>query len=182
MNMNLIAELLSDMLNTPVPEPAPEVRLSDDWYEFEDTLGRYKMDYLATLGTLREKNSRLTRHMNDLNLLTNVTSMVQGDSIQSKLKSSIEDYRSEHNIDQLRADVNELNGTVAAMEGVLMNTNAKRYSAFTCPICMDRLVDTFLDPCGHLACERCLTRVSDLSACPTCRRQLTATKKMFPVM
>lgn len=182
MNMNLLAELLSDMLVTPTPEPAPEVRLSDDWYEFEDTLGRYKLEYLTKLGELRDKNTKLTRHMSDLNLLTNVTSMIHSDSIQARMKSSVEDYRSEHNIEQLKAELNELNGTVAAMEGVLVNTNAKRYSAFTCSICMDRLVDTFLDPCGHLACERCLSRVSDLSSCPMCRRQLTATKKMFPVM
>lgn len=182
MNMNLIAELLSDMLNTPAPEPPPDVRLSDDWYEFEERLGHYKTDYLKTLGTLREKSSRLTRHTNDLNLLANVSTMIQAENIQSRLRESIEEYRMEINVEGLRSEVQELNGTVAAMESILQNTNAKRYSTFTCPICMDRLVDTFLDPCGHLACERCLNRVEQLTTCPTCRRELTATKKMFPVM
>lgn len=182
MNMNLLADLLSDILTTPTPEPPPDVRLSDDWYEFEDTLGRYKLEYLTKLGELRDKNNRLTRHMNDVNLLTNVASMVHTESIQTSLKNSIEQYRSEVNIDELRAEVNQLNGAVAAMEGVLLNTHARRYNAFTCPICMDRLVDTFLDPCGHMACERCLSRIDNLAACPTCRRQLSSTKKMFPLM
>lgn len=182
MNMNIIAELLSDMLNTPAPEPPPDVRLSDDWYEFEETLGHYKLEYLTALSALRDKNSRLTRHMNDVNLLTNVVGMIQAESVQERLRESIEQYRSETNVEELRAEVQQLNGTVAAMEGILQNTNAKRYNTFTCSICMDRLVDTFLDPCGHLACERCLTRVNNLTSCPTCRRELTSTKKMFPVM
>mgnify|MGYP006272071743 FL=1 len=40
MNINLLADLLQDVLvDTP---PVPEAELSEDWVEFEQTLGNFK--------------------------------------------------------------------------------------------------------------------------------------------
>lgn len=45
---------------------------------------------------------------------------------------------------------------------------------FSCPVCMNELVDASSTTCGHIFCQKCI-RASILaqSKCPTCRRTLT---------
>ncbi|CAE8705193.1 unnamed protein product [Polarella glacialis] len=43
-----------------------------------------------------------------------------------------------------------------------------------CPICHDLISDPTAPPCGHAACQRCLTRAVDLRReCPCCRLETT---------
>lgn len=40
-----------------------------------------------------------------------------------------------------------------------------------CPICMDSVVDTVLDPCGHVVCEKC-SGIFKKKPCPICRKKV----------
>ena len=179
----MLAEFLSDVMLPqlmPLPE-VPEVVLDDHWQAFEETLGKYKATYAAALGDFRKKETHLLGLTGDITIMQNASSVVSDPDLQAELAERVKTYTDTNHVTALREELAQLNGTLKAMELVLMNTNARKYSQFTCSICMERLVDTFLDPCGHLACEQCLGRTRSPS-CPMCRTNVTGFKKMFPTM
>lgn len=51
-------------------------------------------------------------------------------------------------------------------------------SNYMCFVCLERPVNVFIDPCGHVICDVCSKR-SGLHICPYCRRQVNVYKKMF---
>ncbi|XP_022086916.1 tripartite motif-containing protein 26-like [Acanthaster planci] len=51
---------------------------------------------------------------------------------------------------------------------------------FTCPICMERLSQTYITPCGHRYCGICIKEcVNRRSKCPCCNTKVTA-DKLYP--
>ncbi|KAM3334829.1 hypothetical protein ACQJBY_029324 [Aegilops geniculata] len=45
---------------------------------------------------------------------------------------------------------------------------------FSCPVCMNELVDASSTICGHIFCQKCIqASIQAQSKCPTCRRTLT---------
>lgn len=51
-------------------------------------------------------------------------------------------------------------------------------SNYMCFLCLERPIDTFIDPCGHVICKPCSER-SNLLVCPYCRASVRQYKKMF---
>ncbi|KAM3353682.1 hypothetical protein ACQJBY_024692 [Aegilops geniculata] len=49
-----------------------------------------------------------------------------------------------------------------------------REPKFTCPVCINELVDASSTICGHIFCKKCIeTSIRFQKKCPTCRRRLT---------
>lgn len=180
MTMLLLADMLDDLLHNVPSVQVPDVELSDEWKDFEQTLGKFKKEYVDTRNTLRLKNIEFNKILNDTTVMNNVSSIILSQELQDKMKFLIEEYKIAHKFEEKKNEAYKLLGLVNGMEKVLVNTNSKRYSQFTCSVCMDRMVDTFLDPCGHLACERCMIRTAT-SDCPMCRTPIQM-KKMYPTM
>ena len=172
MNMALLAELLSEAIQPPMVRSVypqiPEVQLPEKWLKFEETLGEFKQEYKKTLIQLRECEKTLSDMMNDISVIQNSVSAIQDPLMQTEMMSLAERYKHEHGYQAKQDEAAQLAGTVRAMENVLAQTNARKYNQFTCSICMEHLVDTFLDPCGHMFCEACVLRLKNIQ-CPTCR-------------
>jgi chromosome segregation ATPase len=121
MNVELFAELIGATIANAQTASAsvasvPEVELPDDWKEFEETLGRFKKEYVETL-------SRLTHHEQDVRELKKVQSLIRrmGQStIRARIESIVDEY------EQPEHEYVELAGKVRAMERVLMHTNAQQ--------------------------------------------------------
>ena len=50
-------------------------------------------------------------------------------------------------------------------------------SKYMCFLCLDRTIDTFINPCGHVICEPCSQKTRGL--CPFCRSTVHRFEKMF---
>ncbi|VAH67762.1 unnamed protein product [Triticum turgidum subsp. durum] len=49
-----------------------------------------------------------------------------------------------------------------------------REPKFTCPVCINELVDASSTICGHIFCKKCIeASIRFQKKCPTCRRRLT---------
>lgn len=185
MNMALLTELISEAINPPplvrsVYPQIPEVELPSKWLEFEEKLGEFKQEYKKTLLKLRESEKKLGNMINDISVIQNSVTAIQDPLMQSELAAFAERYKHEHGFDACEAETAQLAGTIRAMEYVLAQTNAKKYNQFMCSICMEHLVDTFLEPCGHVFCESCLIRTRN-PKCPTCRSQFVP-RKIYTTM
>jgi hypothetical protein len=174
--------LLADVVNArkTTRYNLPDVELSEDWKSFEDVLGKFKQEYVTTLAQLKIQEEAIIKLKNDVTLLTESLNAVRNRDFYDDIKVSIEKFKSRNDYDKKNDEFLNLAGKVKAMENVLTATNAKRYNKFTCSICMDSLVDTFLDPCGHLICKTCLVR-SLATQCPMCRTPIVP-KKIYSTM
>jgi hypothetical protein len=57
-------------------------------------------------------------------------------------------------------------------------TEADIMSKYMCFVCLERPVDTFIDPCGHVVCQSCSSR-SSLHVCPFCRGSVRQFRTMY---
>lgn len=177
----MLAEFLTDVMlpqHVALPDDLPEIELPDDWKVFEETLGRYKQEYKNAMNTYRAKEAELVQVNNDVTLLMNASTVLTCQATREHILALVDEFKIEHDVDRIHAELVELKAKIKAMEGVLMNTNAKKYSQFTCSICMESMVDTFIDPCGHVACERCLGRTRT-QTCPMCRSNVRELKRIY---
>jgi hypothetical protein len=48
--------------------------------------------------------------------------------------------------------------------------------SYTCPVCISNQVDSFIDPCGHCLCNKCLKNATH---CYFCRARISRVVKLF---
>jgi len=126
----------------------------------------------VNLASLNEKQE-------EMNVLRMMIDNVNSPDLKEKLEDILSKHESEEGIQGLTQQCGELKGKMEAMKKVLMDTGAERYGKFTCFVCMDRLVDLFIEPCGHVICDACFTRTTNKVQCPGCRVRMEGVKKIF---
>ena len=157
MNFSYIVESL---LQPPQVEPIQPIpcELDEKWINFETELGRFKDEFAQARVDMARLTYDLNRKKEEVNILKMMIENINSQGLKDKLDDMIYKYESEEGIVALTQQCREATGKVDAMQKVLMDTNADRYAKFTCFVCMDRLVDLFIEPCGHVICERCWMR------------------------
>jgi hypothetical protein len=175
------AGLLSDLLRAPPLDTVAPVpcELDERWKSFEKTLGEFKNEFAKGQVELVQKLSALSEKNEEINLLRMMFDNISSDALKEKLAELIQQYETEEGIDALVQQCGEVRGKIEAQKKVLSETNADRYAKFTCFVCMDRLVDLFFDPCGHVICDGCWSRTQNKRDCPGCRTRLGGIKKIF---
>ncbi len=179
MSISLFSGLLAyGLVPPPIVEPEPDVQLDEDWNNFEKTLDEYKSEYYMERQNFRKKETEYISLVNDVEILRATLKSVHDAKLCDDVHTCIEEYTKRVCLQEKKEELAFLSGKVKAMDDVLVNTNAKRHNQFTCPICMDRPVNIFLNPCGHLICDVCMIRLLD-SKCPTCRADNVTKCRMY---
>ena len=175
------AGLLSELLRAPPPDAVPPIpcELDERWAAFEKTLGEFKNEFAKGQVELVQSLSALNEKKEEINVLRMMFENISSEDLKEKLADLIQQYESDEGIDALIQQCGEVRGRVEAQKKVLADTNADRYAKFTCFVCMDRHVDLFFDPCGHVICDGCWTRTQNKRDCPGCRTRLSGIKKIF---
>jgi hypothetical protein len=163
-----------------IPEPC---ELDESWKNFEKDLCNFKLKFKTTSQELSQKIAELQILEKSSQISKLIIENVDSPDLKAKLVNVIDNYESEQGLHTLTQQCGKLKGQVEAMRQVLMNTNAERYAQFTCFICMERNIELFIDPCGHVVCEHCWTQTRDKRKCPGCRTTLVGAgvKKIFTI-
>ncbi len=178
------AGLLSELLRPPIPGdtiPTVPYELDQRWRDFTETLGTFKLEFAQNQVELVRSLALLNEKQEEANVLKMMLENVNSPKLKETLENLIDNFESDEGISALTQQCGEIKGKVEAQRKVLAETNADRYAKFTCFICMDKLVDVFFDPCGHVACEGCWSRTQNKRDCPGCRTRLSAARKIFPM-
>jgi len=154
--------------SAPVEEDTPEVELSEDWNVFGEELANYQRKFALCLKELRDVEVELKRKNAELSALIEMEKKVLSRDLKASLQSIISDYQSNEKISEFEDTVKLLKGRCKSMKIVLENTNPEQMIKYQCFVCMDKGVDTFLDPCGHVLCSACWRR-NRTNSCPACR-------------
>lgn len=175
------AQSLLESVLAPPPEPIEPVpcELDERWKEFGLTLARFKGEYTRKHAELSMKIAELREKREEVDVLKMMLENVSSQGLKEKLSSLVQEYEDENHVDDLKRGCAELSGLCNAMKDALLNTGADRYGKFTCFVCMDRLVDLFMDPCGHVMCEQCWLSTRDKTICPGCRQHTHGARKIY---
>jgi hypothetical protein len=162
-----------------VPGVAPvPCELGPEWSTFESDLGNFKSEFVKARAELTRATSKLTSYQEELSVLKMVHDSVRSPGLKEKVASLIDSHESE-GIEALTLQCGAALGRVEAMKKVLIDTHSERYGKFACFVCMDRLVDLFIDPCGHVICDPCWRRTTNHDQCPGCRTEIHSVKKIY---
>jgi hypothetical protein len=167
-----------------VRSDAPEVptvpcELDESWIAFEKELGIFKQKLAHVKRNMNIKMAEIQDIHKSASIAKMILENVPSDVLKTQISSVIDEYESQEGLVALTQEYGRLAGEYDAMKKVLENTNAEKYDKFTCFICQDRLVDLFLDPCGHVVCEPCWANTRDKRQCPGCRTHMHGSKKIF---
>ena len=173
--------LLETVLSPHGPEPVQAIpcELGPEWEEFGKELGRFKSEYVKTRAEATVNLAALHEKQEEMNVLRMMIENVNSSDLKEKLEDILSNHESEEGISTLTQQCGELKGKLEAMKKVLLDTGAERYGKFTCFVCMDRLVDLFIEPCGHVICDACWVRTTNKVQCPGCRVRMEGVKKIF---
>ena len=175
---SILEQLLAPVRRDVAVQAIP-CELDETWKSFEETLGKFKMEFALARNTLTQKTKELNEKRNDLYTLQTVSDNLVSDDLKERVVCMTQEYETNERVADLIQECGELTGRVEAMKRVLMDTCSERYAKFTCFICMDKLVDLYIDPCGHLVCETCWSRTTNKETCPGCRTRIYDVKKMY---
>jgi len=153
--------------------------LDESWTNFETELGKFKTEFASARAELTRLSHILGHKNEDLYSMRIMLDTVHSPGLKDKLLDIVDKYESDEGIDALTLQYGEAAGKVEAMKKVLMDTNAERYARFTCFVCIDRLVDVFIEPCGHVMCELCWVRTQNKEVCPGCRTACGGVKRIY---
>jgi len=173
--------MLETLMNeTEAPLNPVPCELSSDWKDFEEILGKFKLEYAKKRREYSIKMGELDEKTTDLKILKSTADNFTNPDLKVMVDSLVDSYESEEGTAALTLQCRELLGEMVEMQRVLINTQPERYASFTCFICTERLVDSFVDPCGHVVCSSCWARSgARTNICPGCRTQVRAVKKIF---
>lgn len=94
------------------------------------------------------------------------------------INALIEQFDKDEGITELAAELKEKTEKLLGLKKVFeLCTEADVASRYICFLCLDRTIDTFIDPCGHVICDHCSQR--SLTLCPFCRTRIHTTRKMY---
>ena len=176
MNFSYIIE---SILHPEVSIQPIACELDPKWKAFETELGRFKSEFASARAELTRAHHNHKSRTDELNVLRMMIENINSEDLKESISSIVDKYETEEGISALAQQCGEAAGKVAAMRSILMDTNAERYAKFTCFVCMDRLVDLFIEPCGHVMCEPCWARTLNKDTCPGCRTACTGTKRIY---
>jgi lipopolysaccharide biosynthesis regulator YciM len=165
--------------HSPAPVQSVPCELGSAWEDFDKELGKFKSEFVKTRAQLTVNLAALNEKQEEMNVLRMMIDNVNSPDLKEKLEDILNNYESEEGISTLTQQCGELQGRLEAMKKVLMDTGAERYGKFTCFVCLDRLVDLFIEPCGHVICDACFVRTTNKVQCPGCRVRMEGVKKIF---
>ena len=173
MNFAYLAEYV------PAPlEPIP-CELDDNWKIFENELSKFKKEFATVQRDLAMARAELSMKREDSSHLRTALGCLGDPDLKASVENIIDEYEVKSGGGALTQRCMELAGKSEEMLKVLKDTNPERYASFTCFVCLERPIDLFLDPCGHVMCGACWSRTTNKRECPGCRGRVLEPKKIF---
>ena len=148
--------------------------------EIDERLGivaELKREYVALVDDIFHKHREYTDKVNRLDKLKEVLETIGINSAVSyadELRRLIDRFEEDERLEDFKADMNDQLAKFNNLKSIIcMDDVGEKYMCFTC---LERSVEVFLDPCGHVSCTQCQPRFG--TTCPFCRVVVTP-KRMF---
>jgi hypothetical protein len=174
---HLYTDLFTKLEELKTLSPSPDIEeLSDDVQTDAASFQRLKTEYLQIVDHLYATHKKFQEVIQKIDSLKSIlqTLSTSGKYID-ELSAIIEQFQKEECVDDIKHDIQETTKRFQMLRRVLnVSDIGEQYMCFTC---LQRRVDTFLYPCGHVMCTICSVSIRDM--CPFCRCANITKCKMF---
>ena len=152
-----------------MPSSAP---LEDD--KRIDAVAELKREYVALVDDIFYKHQAYTAKVKRLDRLREVIETIGTASYADDIERLIDKFEEDERLEDFKTAMNDQLAKFHNLKAVIcMDDVGEKYMCFTC---LERSVEVFLDPCGHVSCTQCQPRFG--KTCPFCRVDVTP-KRMF---
>jgi hypothetical protein len=165
---------LRNILEYTDSEPIPK-------HELMETMENLKKDYLDLVPDVLIGYMNLHAKKEKASYLLSIIDKFGNKDVKyvEMLSQLVEQFDKDEGISDSSEELKEKTKKMLAMRNVFsLCKDVDIMSAYMCFLCLDRPVNMFIDPCGHVICEQCSMR-SALHVCPFCRGPVRQYKKMF---
>ena len=157
-----------------------EVR-DDEVSEYEDFI-KSVSDFHTKYNSLKLEIRIAENELSDIDdtheKLRRIINDVKNDNSESKLNEIIEQYKIDFNIVEKKTNLEKMREAREVMSKVQAKLTWKPPVSFRCFVCLENVVDTFLDPCGHAVCVKCWEK-NARSQCPGCRATVNNARHIY---
>tara|TARA_B100000902_G_C27279899_1_gene901090 strand:+ start:1113 stop:1856 length:744 start_codon:yes stop_codon:yes gene_type:complete len=141
-------------------------------------------DYKKELERTKEDIQKLDTFIHFLNQMNNKYQKEEIEGIEESLSELCKKIEEKNCCNTMKKDYQkELNILKYYFEHFIKKLNQGNIGN-TCSLCLQRPVDTFINPCGHTGCKECIQKLSDsqgeyTSNCFICREKVLAFKPLY---
>jgi lipopolysaccharide biosynthesis regulator YciM len=157
-------------------EPIPK-------HELMESMKTLKKDYLDLVPDVLIGYMNLHTKKEKASLMLSIIDKFGNKDVKyvEMLSQLVEQFDKDERITAEAEELKEKTNKMLAMRNVFsLCKDAEIMSAYMCFLCLDRPVNMFIDPCGHVICEQCSTKSAlTTHMCPFCRGSVRQYRKMF---
>ena len=150
-------------------------------HELFDTLDSLKKDYLDVVSEVLTGYMNMHAKKEKASLMLSVLDKLGNKDVKyvELLREVVEQFDRDECITEDAEKLKEKTIEMLSLRNVFsLCKDADVMSSYMCFVCLERPVNVFIDPCGHVICEQCSER-SALHVCPFCRGSVRQYRKMF---
>lgn len=176
--------LLDDNVGSPfITELSFEVQpydLGETWNNLGKILSKFKLEFEKSKIELNNKINEYQMYKDDTTLIENTRNMSKSENVKSHFNNLLVE-REQQELKYIE-DCTRLTSKVEACRSILTGTEQDNFAkTFGCFACMERPVNLFFDPCGHLICATCWTKIENKLHCPICNKKIEEMKRIYPM-
>jgi hypothetical protein len=146
-----------------------------------ESLNALKKDYLALLEEVLMGYEKLQPKKDKADVLFHFVNKFGNDKelqYVKEISALVEQFEKDECIVEMAEELKDKTERMLGMKKVFeLCADADILSKYMCFLCLDRTIQTFIDPCGHVICGACAQR--NFSTCPFCRGRVLQFRKMF---
>lgn len=150
-------------------------------HELTETMENLKKDYLELVPEVLIGYMNLDSKKEKATYILSIIDKFGNKDVKyvEMLSQLVEQFDKDEGISDMAEELKEKTKKMLAMRNVFsLCKDADVMSAYMCFVCLERPVNLFIDPCGHVICDQCSAR-SALHVCPFCRGTVMQYRKMF---
>jgi len=150
-------------------------------HELFDTIDSLKKDYLDVVSEVLIGYMNMHTKKEKASLMLSVLDKLGNKDVKyvELLREVVEQFDRDECITEDAEKLKEKTIEMLSLRNVFsLCKDADVMSSYMCFVCLERPVNVFIDPCGHVICEQCSER-SALHVCPFCRGSVRQYRKMF---
>jgi hypothetical protein len=150
-------------------------------HELFDTIDSLKKDYLDVVAEVLTGYMNMHAKKEKASLMLSVLDKLGNKDVKyvELLREVVEQFDRDECITEDAEKLKEKTIEMLSLRNVFsLCKDADVMSSYMCFVCLERPVNVFIDPCGHVICEQCSER-SALHVCPFCRGSVRQYRKMF---
>lgn len=150
-------------------------------HELYDSVEKLKSEYIEKVSDVLTGYLNLHSKKEKASLMLSIIDKFGNKDIKyvQMLSQLVEQFDEDEGITEQAAILKEKTTEMLSLRNVFsLCTDADIMSKYMCFVCLERPVDTFIDPCGHVVCQQCSSR-STLHVCPFCRGSIRQFRTMY---